>query len=187
MLTRRMIQVVGKSAALVVFASRRKPLKTELIADEVAYKPKEAADILKEGTQERTKHQETRAEVNKIPKVWNVGKDNIEELRKSASKYAVLLDEENNIEVDPFLDKRLIVDEFIKKKLQPTCEETRDWNYDMINYFKIQWEEIDRQDLECSDDDDVFEMNDQATQSFIADKILGKASGVAGGDNASCV
>ncbi|GJV92092.1 retrotransposon protein, putative, ty1-copia subclass [Tanacetum coccineum] len=77
--------------------------KHQPIGEKVAYKPKEAADILKEGTQERTKHQETRAEVNKIPKVWNVGKDNIEELRKSASKYAVLLDEENNIEVDPFL------------------------------------------------------------------------------------
>ncbi|GKE38383.1 RNA-directed DNA polymerase, eukaryota, reverse transcriptase zinc-binding domain protein [Tanacetum coccineum] len=144
--------------------------KHQPIGVKVAYKPKEAADKSKEGTQERTKHQETRAEVNKSPKVWNVGKDNIEELRKSASKYAVLSDEDNNIEVDPFLDKRLIVDEFIKKKLQPTCEETRDWNYDMINYFKIQWEEIERQDLECSDDDDVFEMNDQATHSFIADK-----------------
>ncbi|GJV91106.1 hypothetical protein Tco_1538919 [Tanacetum coccineum] len=161
--------------------------KQQPIGVKVAYKPKEAADKSKEGTQERTKHQETRAEVNKSPKVWNVGKDNIEELRKSASKYAVLSDEENNIEVDPFLDKRLIVDEFIKKKLQPTCEETRDWNYDMINYFKIKWEAMERQDLECSDDDDVFEMNDQATQSFIANKIVGKAFGVAGGDNASCV
>ncbi|GJY52454.1 hypothetical protein Tco_0443301 [Tanacetum coccineum] len=127
--------------------------KHQPIGVKVAYKPKEAADKSKEGTQERTKHQETRAEVNKSPKVWNVGKDNIEELRKSASKYAVLSDEENNIEVYPFLDKRLIVDEFIKKKLQPTCEETRDWNYDMINYFKIKWEAMERQDLECSDDD----------------------------------
>ncbi|GJU75145.1 hypothetical protein Tco_1272215 [Tanacetum coccineum] len=127
--------------------------KQQPIRVKVAYKPKEAADKSKEGTQERTKHQETRAEVNKSPKVWNVGKDNIEELRKSASKYAVLSDEENNIEVYPFLDKRLIVDEFIKKKLQPTCEETRDWNYDMINYFKIKWEAMERQDLECSDDD----------------------------------
>ncbi|GJY81630.1 RNA-directed DNA polymerase, eukaryota, reverse transcriptase zinc-binding domain protein [Tanacetum coccineum] len=48
--------------------------KQQPIGVKVAYKPKEAADKSKEGTQERTKHQETRAEVNKSPKVWNVGK-----------------------------------------------------------------------------------------------------------------
>ncbi|GKA80491.1 hypothetical protein Tco_0787183, partial [Tanacetum coccineum] len=52
--------------------------------------------------------------------------------------------------------KWLIVDEFIKKKLQPTCEETKDWNYDMITYFKLQWEAMERHEMESSDEEDVF-------------------------------
>ncbi|GJV35563.1 RNA-directed DNA polymerase, eukaryota, reverse transcriptase zinc-binding domain protein [Tanacetum coccineum] len=101
--------------------------------------------------------------LNTTPKVRNVGQDNVKELRKSANKYVVLSDDENIIEVDPFIDKRLIVDEFIKKKLQPTCEETKDWNNDMINYFKYQWEAMEMQDKENIDEGDVFENEDQAT------------------------
>nr|GEW37747.1 hypothetical protein [Tanacetum cinerariifolium] len=57
-------------------------------------------------------------------------------------------EEENHNDKDPFIDKRLIADEFIKKKLQPTCEETKNWSYDMINYFKNKWEAMERKDVE---------------------------------------
>nr|GFA03365.1 hypothetical protein [Tanacetum cinerariifolium] len=88
-------------------------------------------------------------------KVWNVGKDNVEELRKSANKYDVLSEDEDHIEEDPFIHKRLIVDKFIKKKIQPTCQETKNWNYDMVNYFKYQWEVVERKEKEDSEEEDV--------------------------------
>ncbi|GKB28957.1 RNA-directed DNA polymerase, eukaryota, reverse transcriptase zinc-binding domain protein [Tanacetum coccineum] len=107
----------------------------------------------------------------------NVGKENVKELRKSANKYVVLSEEENHNDKDPFIDKRLIVDEFIKKKLQPACEEIKNWSYDMINYFKYKWEAIERKDVEMSDDEDVYDIDDQATQSFTANEIVGNGSG----------
>ncbi|GKD64443.1 RNA-directed DNA polymerase, eukaryota, reverse transcriptase zinc-binding domain protein, partial [Tanacetum coccineum] len=45
-------------------------------------------------------------------------------------------------------------DEFIKKKLQPNCIETKDWTYDMIQYFKYQWKAIERIEEEVSEEED---------------------------------
>ncbi|GJT51143.1 RNA-directed DNA polymerase, eukaryota, reverse transcriptase zinc-binding domain protein [Tanacetum coccineum] len=104
-------------------------------------------------------------------KAWNVGKDNVEKLRKSANKYDVLSEDENHIAEDPFIDKRLIVDEFIKKKIQPNCNETKDWTYDMIQYFKYQWEAMKRMEEEDSEEEDVFDSHNQAVNSLIADKV----------------
>ncbi|GJR91055.1 RNA-directed DNA polymerase, eukaryota, reverse transcriptase zinc-binding domain protein [Tanacetum coccineum] len=59
-------------------------------------------------------------------------------------------------------------------------EETKNWNHDMINYFKYQWEAMERQDKENSDEEDVFENTDQATQSFISDEIEGNVTDVEG-------
>nr|GEZ38276.1 hypothetical protein [Tanacetum cinerariifolium] len=109
----------------------------------VAYRPKEANEKPLKDKQNRTKQTEGRPRVNKDPNVWNVGQDNVAELRKSANGYAVLSDDENNTEVDHFNDKRLIVDEFIKKKIQPTY---------------------------------------QATQSFIANEIVGNVTGADSGE-----
>ncbi|GJS09807.1 RNA-directed DNA polymerase, eukaryota, reverse transcriptase zinc-binding domain protein [Tanacetum coccineum] len=111
-------------------------------------------------------------------KIWNVGKENVYEIRKSANKYAVLTDRDNDeSQVDPFLDKRRIVDEFIKKKIQPSCVETKDWNYDMIQYFKYKWAAKERMENENSDDEDVFENHNQAVNSLIADEVLGNGDG----------
>ncbi|GJX97085.1 RNA-directed DNA polymerase, eukaryota, reverse transcriptase zinc-binding domain protein [Tanacetum coccineum] len=102
-----------------------------------------------------------------------VSKENVNELKKSANKYVVLSDEENeDCNVDPFIDKRLIVDEFIKKKIQPNCIETKDWTYDMIQYFKYQWEAMERMEKEDSEEDDVFESHNQGVNSLIADEVL---------------
>nr|GEW90480.1 hypothetical protein [Tanacetum cinerariifolium] len=77
---------------------------------------------------------------NIIKQGWN---------RKSANKYVVLSEEEDHIKMDPFIDKRLLVDEFIKKKLQPNCEETKNWTYDMITYFKYQLEAMEMKEKEA--------------------------------------
>ncbi|GJR17132.1 RNA-directed DNA polymerase, eukaryota, reverse transcriptase zinc-binding domain protein [Tanacetum coccineum] len=75
------------------------------------------------------------------PKAWNVGKENVKELRKSANKYVVLSEEENHNDKDPFIDKRLI-------------------------------EAIERKDVKMSDEEDVYDIDDQATQSFTANEIV---------------
>ncbi|GJZ34168.1 RNA-directed DNA polymerase, eukaryota, reverse transcriptase zinc-binding domain protein [Tanacetum coccineum] len=114
------------------------------------------------------------------PKEPPMKPENITELRISANKYVVLSEDMSPNDEDPLIDKRLIVDEFIKKKLQPTCKETKNWNYDMITYFKYQWESMKRNEKEDSDEEEVYEVyenNDQAAQSFIADEILDNGYG----------
>nr|GEW12240.1 hypothetical protein [Tanacetum cinerariifolium] len=101
----------------------------------VAYRPKVTVDKTMKDKQNMTKQTEGTPGVNKGPKVWNVGQDNVTELRKSANKYVVLSDDENNNE-----------------------------------------------DMESSDEEDVFKNIDQATQSLIADEIMGKIYGNALGE-----
>nr|GEZ82496.1 zinc knuckle CX2CX4HX4C [Tanacetum cinerariifolium] len=103
---------------------------------------------------------------------WNMGKDNVEKLKKSANKYVVLLENDNHIAKDPFIDKRLIVDKFIKKKIQPNCNETKDWTYDMIQYFKYQWKAIEVIEEEDSEEEDVFDSHNQAVNSLIIDEVV---------------
>ncbi|GJT45699.1 hypothetical protein Tco_0954414 [Tanacetum coccineum] len=67
---------------------------------------------------------------SKVEKVWNIGKSNVEELKRSVNKYTVLseLDEENSSKTSDeiMINRRLIVDEFVKKKLQPSISDTKD-------------------------------------------------------------
>ncbi|GJY37591.1 RNA-directed DNA polymerase, eukaryota, reverse transcriptase zinc-binding domain protein [Tanacetum coccineum] len=70
----------------------------------------------------------------------------------------------------------LIIDnEFIKKKLQPLCTKTKDWIYDMINYFKYAWEAMERKEKDLSDDEDVFKNMNQAVNNIIADESNGSS------------
>ncbi|GKC42720.1 hypothetical protein Tco_1060442 [Tanacetum coccineum] len=60
---------------------------------------------------------------------------------------SVLSEEESEEqEVDAFIDNRLIVDEFIKKKMQPSISETKGWTNDMIKYFKYAWEAMEKKE-----------------------------------------
>nr|GEU29804.1 hypothetical protein [Tanacetum cinerariifolium] len=68
------------------------------------------------------------------------------------------------------IDRRLIVDEFVKSKLQPFISDTKDWSYDMINYFKYTWEALKRRMNEKCNEEDVME-NTDVVQSIIANKI----------------
>ncbi|GJX40071.1 hypothetical protein Tco_0255061 [Tanacetum coccineum] len=122
-----------------------------------AFKPKvpKANPVINK--QKRNEQTEGSIGINTTPKIWNVGQDRVKELRKSANKYVVLSDDEN--------------------KLQPTCDENKDWNYDMINYFKYQWEAMARQEKDNCDEEDVYENDNQAVNSFIADEILGDEYG----------
>ncbi|GKA67747.1 RNA-directed DNA polymerase, eukaryota, reverse transcriptase zinc-binding domain protein [Tanacetum coccineum] len=111
-------------------------------------------------------------------KSWKISKENVEELKRSANKFSVLTEEDrHDEEVDIIIDKRLIVDEFIKKKLQPSVNETKDWDYDMINYFKYSWEAMEKNENELSDDEDVNDSMNQAVNHIIADEVLGNVEG----------
>ncbi|GJW86811.1 hypothetical protein Tco_0162151 [Tanacetum coccineum] len=102
----------------------------------------------------------------RVAKLWKVGKDNMEELKRSANKYFVLaeVNEENNRKNNDeiMIDKRLIVDEFVKKKQQPSVSETKDWSYDMIKYFKYAWEAREKGEHEDSDEEDVEVVYDES-------------------------
>ncbi|GJX57974.1 hypothetical protein Tco_0289364 [Tanacetum coccineum] len=124
---------------------------------------------------DKSKFKNSKAGAN-AGKAWKISKENANELKRSANKYAVLSEKDNgsNME-DEFADKRLIVDEFIKKKLQLTTTETKDWNYDMLNYFKYQWMAMERKDElneKDSDEDDVYE-NQNGTINDITTNELG--------------
>ncbi|GKC86578.1 hypothetical protein Tco_1147227 [Tanacetum coccineum] len=57
--------------------------------------------------------------------IWRINKRDMENLKRSANKFAVLQD--NDIETvwnDPCFDKRLFVDIFLKRKQQPTLNDT---------------------------------------------------------------
>ncbi|GJZ02028.1 hypothetical protein Tco_0519989 [Tanacetum coccineum] len=109
--------------------------------------------------------------VHKVPG----GKDNMEKLKRSAYKYAVLaeVNEENNRKNNDeiMIDKRLIVDEFVKKKQQPSVSETKDWSYDMIKYFKYAWEAREKGEHDDSDEEDVEVVYDESVQSVIANEV----------------
>ncbi|GJZ72421.1 RNA-directed DNA polymerase, eukaryota, reverse transcriptase zinc-binding domain protein [Tanacetum coccineum] len=74
---------------------------------------------------------------------------------------------------DPSFDKRLIVDIFLKRKQQPTPNDTKNLSYDMINYFKNQWEALERKGNDSDEEEDVIEVNYKATSNLVADEIKG--------------
>ncbi|GJY95061.1 RNA-directed DNA polymerase, eukaryota, reverse transcriptase zinc-binding domain protein [Tanacetum coccineum] len=88
---------------------------------------------------------------------------NVNRIEPKNQSSNVLSEEDNEgLEVDPFIDSKLIVDEFVKKKQQPSCNETKGWTYDMINCFKYAWESMERKEKEFSDDEDALENINQA-------------------------
>ncbi|GKF87223.1 hypothetical protein Tco_0258100 [Tanacetum coccineum] len=53
----------------------------------------------------------------------------------------------------------MIVEHYLKEKIQPTCSESQNWSKDMIDYFKQKWGEDRRKEKEDLRDDieDVME------------------------------
>ncbi|GJR91349.1 RNA-directed DNA polymerase, eukaryota, reverse transcriptase zinc-binding domain protein [Tanacetum coccineum] len=104
--------------------------------------------------------------------MWRIDKGNMESLKRSANKFAVLQDNDNEtIWNDPSFDKRLIVDILLKRKQQPTLNDTKKCTYDMINCFKHQWEALKRNGNDSDDEEDVIEVNDMAISNLVADEI----------------
>nr|GEW38929.1 ribonuclease H-like domain-containing protein [Tanacetum cinerariifolium] len=81
-------------------------------------------------------------------KTWNVGSKNVEEIRRSANKYSVLADDEDN--------------------------ETN-WTYDMKEYFKIKWKEMCRMENanDSESEDDLVCEENEASKNLVAAEING--------------
>ncbi|GJW00473.1 RNA-directed DNA polymerase, eukaryota, reverse transcriptase zinc-binding domain protein [Tanacetum coccineum] len=136
---------------------------------------KQGEDETQKGKEKQKVNDEVNNSGTSKVKKWNIGNSNMTELRKSANKYAVLSDESDDPDEgngDAMIDKRLIVDEFIKKKKQPTAEESKEWTYDMINYFKYAWKAIESREEDSSEEENVYENVDPAIKTVIADEII---------------
>nr|GEX61423.1 zinc knuckle CX2CX4HX4C [Tanacetum cinerariifolium] len=93
---------------------------------------------------------------------------------RNVNKFTVLIDDnyEESSELRTLKDI-ILVDQFLNKKLQPTCSEVSNWSKDMINYFKDQWE-IDRlkeQDDHRKNMEDVYENEERIAQTMTADNV----------------
>ncbi|GJW99432.1 RNA-directed DNA polymerase, eukaryota, reverse transcriptase zinc-binding domain protein [Tanacetum coccineum] len=102
---------------------------------------------------------------------------NVNKLKKSANKYALLSEENDDWDKgsgEPMTDRRLIVDEFLKKKIQPSISDTKDWSFDMINYFKYAWKAMEGRNEDSSEEEDVYEITKPAKElkKFIGDEKL---------------
>ncbi|PWA50867.1 hypothetical protein CTI12_AA469830 [Artemisia annua] len=108
---------------------------------------------------------------------WKVREEDVEALRRSANKYAVLEshEEEERQEVN-LLKDRQIVDMYLNKKEKPTKEVLSNWSKDMANYFNTQWE-IDRiKEKEDSliEIEEVMENNSETGNMLVEDEIQGR-------------
>ncbi|GJU60171.1 RNA-directed DNA polymerase, eukaryota, reverse transcriptase zinc-binding domain protein [Tanacetum coccineum] len=140
-------------------------------------KSKERDKVMAQGNSSATVNKDKK-EDNMTPpslkKIWNVGSKNMEELRKSANKYAVLSKEGNDKDLEDNVchDDRLIVDRYILMKSMPPPEEKMKWTYDMKLYFKYRWDRVNRDD-ENSEEEDIIEESN-AANSLVADEIGGE-------------
>ncbi|GJW15824.1 hypothetical protein Tco_0019957 [Tanacetum coccineum] len=73
----------------------------------------------------------------------------------------------------------IVVDQFLNKKLQPSCSEVSKWSNDMVKYFKDRWE-IDRlkeKEDQMQNMEDVFENDEGIAQTLTADTVKGLGKG----------
>ncbi|GJZ46415.1 hypothetical protein Tco_0594011 [Tanacetum coccineum] len=107
-----------------------------------------------------------------LEKIWRINTENVNELRKSANKYAVLVAEEEGQE-NICYDDRVKVDWYVLRKQRPKEEETINWTYDMKKYLECIWEALNRKDDESDEENEVLEVNDPAIKNLIAEEIQG--------------
>lgn len=115
---------------------QRKYVKTKLVFRLIAKQPVEKAQV----DSNNTVNDET-TQVSDKPKSpmksWTVQKDVIDELRKSANKFAVLDAVFEEVSENALSkESRETVDAFIRNKTQPTFEVTAKWSQEMRKYFK---------------------------------------------------
>ncbi|GKG23581.1 hypothetical protein Tco_0391617 [Tanacetum coccineum] len=78
-------------------------------------------------------------------------------MKRNANKYSILetLPDDDPVELG-ILKDRMIVDQFIIKKIQPNVQEIKNWSQDMVKYFKEKWKD----DADNVEEDIVEEVNE---------------------------
>ncbi|GJU59397.1 RNA-directed DNA polymerase, eukaryota, reverse transcriptase zinc-binding domain protein [Tanacetum coccineum] len=100
-----------------------------------------------------------------IPREKQVNK---QPMKVNSNRYAVLEDEETNEthELNMMKD-RMIVNTYLNRKAQPSCEETKNQSQDMITYFKRAWE-ADRE----KERDEIFDKMEGFVEEVLEDESL---------------
>ncbi|GJS17916.1 RNA-directed DNA polymerase, eukaryota, reverse transcriptase zinc-binding domain protein [Tanacetum coccineum] len=82
-------------------------------------------------------------------KQWPLKQNEFEAMKKIANKFSILqsLLDDNLVEINTLKD-RMIVDQFLNRKIQPSVLEINNWSKDMIKYFKEKWEEDRKRDVD---------------------------------------
>ncbi|GJU17368.1 RNA-directed DNA polymerase, eukaryota, reverse transcriptase zinc-binding domain protein [Tanacetum coccineum] len=80
-------------------------------------------------------------------KEWGVPKDVIDAIRKSANKYSVLEDQDEEEILEGInLEEKGVVDRYVQEKIQLNLLITNGWSHTMVNYIKNQWDKINGRD-----------------------------------------
>ncbi|GJZ13732.1 RNA-directed DNA polymerase, eukaryota, reverse transcriptase zinc-binding domain protein [Tanacetum coccineum] len=100
-------------------------------------------------------------------------------IKKSKSKYVVLKEEEYNEEKElRQLKDRMIVDQYLNKRMEPTSAEAQNWSKDMISYFKLEWYEVSLKDKEGLQENikDAMEGGNMSAKMCSANEVSGMES-----------
>ncbi|GKD61568.1 hypothetical protein Tco_1299077, partial [Tanacetum coccineum] len=110
-----------------------------------------------------------------LEKLWRVNPETVNNIHKSANKYAILADEMEREEYEKVIthDERLAVDWYVLRKQKPTAAESKKWSYDMLQYFKIRWHLVNRGDIENEEYEDIIDDQMNDNEGIIADEIVG--------------
>ncbi|GKB51883.1 RNA-directed DNA polymerase, eukaryota, reverse transcriptase zinc-binding domain protein [Tanacetum coccineum] len=107
---------------------------------------------------------------------WTIQDEIPSAIKKSKNKYDVLEEEEidEGKELKQLKD-RMIVDQYLNMKRQPTCSETYNWSKDMIQYFKHKWEEDRMKENKDQKEDikDVMEEGNICAKMCSANEVSG--------------
>ncbi|GKD36245.1 RNA-directed DNA polymerase, eukaryota, reverse transcriptase zinc-binding domain protein [Tanacetum coccineum] len=117
-------------------------------------------------------------------KQWPLKHNEFEAMKKTANKFTILqiLPDDNPMELNTLKDK-MIVDQFLNNKIQPSVMEISNWSNDMVKYFKERWEEDRKRDadndvqkdgsMESDEEDIVAEVNGMK-ENVITNEITGR-------------
>ena len=109
--------------------------------------------------------------------MWKTSKETVEELRKSANKYALFCDiGDTEVLEEQVLSDKDIVDKYVKNHRQPGLEEEARWTPKMYLYFKEQWEL--RNNNEANEVEDVYEVLNGTAKCMVDNEVEGVASGM---------
>ncbi|GJY63014.1 RNA-directed DNA polymerase, eukaryota, reverse transcriptase zinc-binding domain protein [Tanacetum coccineum] len=103
---------------------------------------------------------------------WELNNKEFQAMKKSANKYSILnsLPEDDLVELD-MLKGRMIADQYLNKKVQPSKEEISKWSLDMVGYFKMKWNEAR---IKGWVEEDI--LSDNEVENVIANEIGGRGN-----------